>query len=155
MTVPRRQLFHATCSGRRGHRTTGHLHKQAHGMYAISPETGIVLWENKCFPLRTVASPVYAGNLLIGTCGSGGGGSNLLVAIKPPATQDASVKLSTRYLVAQHPTFQHRCFLKGVFISGRQRCRNVCSCIKWRNHLEGTRRRELLGVSNTDRRQYS
>ena len=66
---------------------------KAHGMYAISPETGIVLWENKCFPLRTVASPVYAGNLLIGTCGSGGGGSNLLVAIKPPATQDASSEI--------------------------------------------------------------
>ena len=34
-----------------------------------------------------------AGNLLIGTCGSGGGGSNLLVAIKPPATQDASSEI--------------------------------------------------------------
>ena len=61
---------------------------KAHGLYAINPQTGTVLWENKCFPLRTVGSPVCAGNLLIGTCGSGGGGSNLLVALKPPATKD-------------------------------------------------------------------
>ena len=61
---------------------------KAHGMYAINPENGTVLWENKCFSLRTVASPICAGNLLIGTCGSGGGGSNLLVALKPPATKD-------------------------------------------------------------------
>ncbi len=61
---------------------------KAHGMYAINPQTGTVLWENKCFPLRTVASPICAGNLLIGTCGSGGGGSNLLVAFKPPATKN-------------------------------------------------------------------
>ena len=61
---------------------------KAHGMYAIDPRTGAVLWENKCFPLRTVASPICAGNLLIGTCGSGGGGSNLLVAFKPPATKN-------------------------------------------------------------------
>ena len=61
---------------------------KAHGMYAINPQTGTVLWENKCFPLRTVASPICAGDLLIGTCGSGGGGSNLLVAFKPPATKN-------------------------------------------------------------------
>jgi len=85
---------------------------KAHGMYAISPETGIVLWENKCFPLRTVASPVSAGNLLVGTCGSGGGGSNLLVAIKPPATQDASSEIiyeiprSTAPYVPTHADFQ-------------------------------------------------
>ena len=66
---------------------------KAHGMYAIDPGTGAVLWENKCFPLRTVASPICAGNLLIGTCGSGGGGSNLLVAIKPPATKNASSEI--------------------------------------------------------------
>lgn len=61
---------------------------KAHGIYAINPQTGTVLWENKCFPLRTVASPICAGDLLIGTCGSGGGGSNLLVALKPPATKN-------------------------------------------------------------------
>ena len=66
---------------------------KAHGMYAIDPGTGAVLWENKCFPLRTVASPICAGNLLIGTCGSGGGGSNLLVAIKPPATKNATSEI--------------------------------------------------------------
>ena len=61
---------------------------KAHGMYAIDLRTGDSLWENKCFPLRTVASPICAGDLLIGTCGSGGGGSNLLVAFKPPATKN-------------------------------------------------------------------
>jgi outer membrane protein assembly factor BamB len=55
----------------------------AHGIYAIDPATGRVLWEQPCFPRRTVASPIAAGSLLVGTCGNGGG-NNLLVALQPP-----------------------------------------------------------------------
>lgn len=59
----------------------------AHGIYSINPKNGTLLWENKCFPRRTVASPISAENLLIASCGSGGGGNNLLVAFEPPATK--------------------------------------------------------------------
>lgn len=62
---------------------------KAHGIYAIDPTTGRVLWEQPCFPRRTVASPVAAGPLLVGTCGDGGG-NNLLVALRPPAQGKAS-----------------------------------------------------------------
>lgn len=55
----------------------------AHGIYAVDPATGRVLWEQQCFPRRTVASPIATGPLLIGTCGNGGG-NNLLVAVRPP-----------------------------------------------------------------------
>jgi outer membrane protein assembly factor BamB len=55
----------------------------AHGIYAIDPASGQALWEQPCFPRRTVASPIAAGPLLVGTCGNGGG-NNLLVALRPP-----------------------------------------------------------------------
>lgn len=61
----------------------------AHGIYAIDPATGRTLWEQKCFPRRTVASPIAAGPLLVGTCGNGGG-NNLLVALRPPTKQAAA-----------------------------------------------------------------
>ena len=61
----------------------------AHGIYAIDPATGRVLWEQPCFPRRTVASPIAAGSLLVGTCGNGGG-NNLLVALRPPTQQAAA-----------------------------------------------------------------
>ncbi len=56
----------------------------AHGLYGIDPASGKVLWENHCFPRRTVSSPIQAAGLLIGTSGDGGG-NNLLVAVRPPA----------------------------------------------------------------------
>ena len=43
----------------------------------------MVLWERKCFPMRTVSSPVMAGSNVVGTCGEGGG-DNTLVALKLP-----------------------------------------------------------------------
>lgn len=61
----------------------------AHGIYAIDPKTGRPLWEHQCFPRRTVASPIAAGSLLVGTCGNGGG-NNLLVALRPPSAGEAA-----------------------------------------------------------------
>lgn len=55
----------------------------AHGLTGIDPATGRVLWERRCFPKRTVSSPVMAGPLVLGTCGEGGG-DNTLVAVRPP-----------------------------------------------------------------------
>ena len=48
---------------------------QGHGLSAVEPDTGKVLWEyNQAFDKRTVSSPIIAGNIILGSCGSGGGG---------------------------------------------------------------------------------
>lgn len=61
------------------------FNSQAHGISAIAPDTGKVLWEfASAFDKRCVSSPIIAAGLLVGTCGSGGGG-NYLVAIRPGA----------------------------------------------------------------------
>jgi outer membrane protein assembly factor BamB len=55
---------------------------QAHGIYAVDPDSGKVLWEyDKAFDKRTVSSPVIAGDIILGSCGSGGGG-NFVTAIR-------------------------------------------------------------------------
>ncbi len=55
-----------------------------HGVSALDPETGAVQWElPNVFDKRVVSSPVIAGKLIIGACGSGGGG-NYVAAVKPP-----------------------------------------------------------------------
>ncbi len=58
------------------------FNSQAHGIYAVDPDTGNVLWEyDQAFKKRSVSSPFIAGNIIFGSCGSGGGG-NYVVAIK-------------------------------------------------------------------------
>lgn len=52
------------------------------GFYGVDPETGIMRWSALPFKKRVVATPLVASDLLIGSCGSGGGG-NYLVAINP------------------------------------------------------------------------
>ena len=72
------------------------FNSQPHGITAIDPRSGEVNWEMKdLFDKRTISSPVIAaGDLLIGTCGSGPGG-NYLVAIHPgSAAQPDSAKLA-------------------------------------------------------------
>ena len=60
------------------------LTSQAHGIYALDPLTGKVLWEyDKAFDKRSVSSPVIADGVILGSCGSGGGG-NYVVAVRPP-----------------------------------------------------------------------
>jgi len=59
------------------------LASMAHGLTGVDPATGRVLWERKCFPKRTVSSPVMAGANVLCTCGEGGG-DNTLVAVKLP-----------------------------------------------------------------------
>lgn len=59
------------------------FNSEMHGISAISPDTGKVVWEfTEAFDKRSVSSPVIAGDLLIGSCGSGGGG-NFVVAVRP------------------------------------------------------------------------
>lgn len=49
----------------------------AHGICSLNPETGALNWEARVFDKRAVSSPVVAGDLVLGTCGSGGGGMYL------------------------------------------------------------------------------
>jgi outer membrane protein assembly factor BamB len=55
---------------------------ESHGVSAINPDNGKVLWELAgVFDKRVVSSPVLAAGLIVGACGSGGGG-NYLVAMR-------------------------------------------------------------------------
>ena len=60
----------------------------AHGLTSLDPATGRIIWETRCFPRRTVSSPILAGGHVVCTCGEGGG-DNLLVAVTPPAAPPA------------------------------------------------------------------
>jgi outer membrane protein assembly factor BamB len=65
------------------------FNSQGHGIYAVDPDTGKVLWEyDQAFDKRSVSSPLIAGDIILGSCGSGGGG-NFVTAIKAgdPAKQ--------------------------------------------------------------------
>lgn len=51
---------------------------EAHGITAVDPSTGSVIWEvQSALPARAISSPVIAGDLLIGTCGKGAAGKQL------------------------------------------------------------------------------
>ncbi len=58
------------------------FHSEAHGISSVDPKTGKTNWEVRAFDKRTVSSPVLAGGLILGTCGSGFGG-NYVAAIRP------------------------------------------------------------------------
>lgn len=66
------------------------LGSQAHGISAVAPKTGQLLWEAPVFDKRMVASPVVAGDVIIGSCGQGGGMGNYLSAVKRGGTGDVS-----------------------------------------------------------------
>ena len=93
-----------------------------------------------------------AGNFLIGTCGSGGG-SNLLIAIKPPATKNASSKIiyRTRSTAPYVPTplfSKGRLYLWGD--KGVVTCLHAASGeIIWKERVGGN-----FSVSNTDWRKH-
>lgn len=55
------------------------------GVFALSLEDGKLLWRIPVFKMRCVSSPIVAGDLVIGTSGSGGGG-NHLVAVRMPTS---------------------------------------------------------------------
>ena len=68
---------------------------QGHGIYALDPESGKVRWDyEKAFDKRCVSSPLIAGNVIIGSCGTGGGGS-YVAAVKPgDTTSSGSAELA-------------------------------------------------------------
>lgn len=59
----------------------------AHGMTSIDPDTGAINWElPDIFPVRCVASPVLAGDLIFATAGQGDGVKKA-VAVRPGSAQ--------------------------------------------------------------------
>jgi outer membrane protein assembly factor BamB len=59
------------------------FNSQGNGISALDPQTGNVLWSyDDAFDKRCVSSPLIVGDLILGSCGSGGGG-NFVTAIKP------------------------------------------------------------------------
>jgi outer membrane protein assembly factor BamB len=55
------------------------------GIFSLDPHTGSPLWSQPVFSMRCVSSPIVAGDLVIGTAGSGGGGTHLVaVRVRPP-----------------------------------------------------------------------
>ncbi len=56
------------------------FNSQGHGIYAVAPDSGKVLWEyNQAFTMRSCSSPMIAGDFIFGSCGSGGGGNYVTV----------------------------------------------------------------------------
>lgn len=53
------------------------------GISSLDLRTGVPKWHSGEFPLRTVASPVYGGGLLIASCGQGGRYGVLQIAVDP------------------------------------------------------------------------
>lgn len=69
---------------------------QLHGITAVDPRAGKVIWEaDSAFIARVASSPVLVGDLIAGTCGQGGGGK-CITAIKPPASPGESAKEAYR-----------------------------------------------------------
>jgi outer membrane protein assembly factor BamB len=60
------------------------FNSQGHGIYGVGPESGKILWEYPAFDKRCVSSPLVAGDIVFGSCGSGGGG-NFVTAVKVSA----------------------------------------------------------------------
>lgn len=60
------------------------------GITSLNPDTGKLNWRTQSFPLRTVASPVYADGLLIASCGQGGGFGVQQIAVSSDGELDAN-----------------------------------------------------------------
>jgi outer membrane protein assembly factor BamB len=70
-------LVHADAGGRQ----TIVASSFGEGLFAVDATTGKFDWSRKCFEQRIVASPIAAGDVILGNNGSGGGG-NYLVALE-------------------------------------------------------------------------
>lgn len=58
------------------------FNSKAHGVSGVDPATGKTLWDAPLLDKRSCSSPIFVGDTLFGSCGSGGGG-NYIIAVKP------------------------------------------------------------------------
>lgn len=58
------------------------FNSEGHGISSTNPTNGQTNWEIEVFTMRSVSSPVIAGGLIFGSCGSGAGG-NYVVGVRP------------------------------------------------------------------------
>ncbi len=64
------------------------------GVFSIDPSSGKRNWAiNDVFAMRTVASPILAGGLILGSTGSGRYASNYVAAVRPGANASLAYKL--------------------------------------------------------------
>lgn len=82
--TPSEQTAYSTpCLLERGGRTEILLSNKSHGLSSLDPATGKLNWESGgVFALRSVASPMVAGDLVFGSCGSGSYKTNYFVALR-------------------------------------------------------------------------
>lgn len=67
----------------------------AQGIYSLDLASGRENWSIDVFEMRTVSSPIVAGDLIVGTTGSGGGG-NYLVAVRPGPKPEVAYRITTQ-----------------------------------------------------------
>jgi outer membrane protein assembly factor BamB len=82
------------------------FNSQEDGINGVDPRTGTVVWRfERVLRMRSVSSPIAAGDLVFSTCGSGGGG-HYLVALRPPSPghPDPSVAYQIRKAAPYVPT---------------------------------------------------
>ena len=91
------------------------------GMFSLNPLDGSQNWSLPVFKLRTVSSTVIAGDLLVGTNGSGGGG-NYLVAVRPGKDPEEVYRVRQQAPYVLTPVFKDGL----LFLWGD---RGVASCI--------------------------
>jgi outer membrane protein assembly factor BamB len=65
------------------------------GIFALDAESGEMLWNLEVFGKRSCSTPLVVGDLAIGSCGSGGGG-NELVAVKIPVSANQKAEVAYR-----------------------------------------------------------
>ena len=65
---------------------------QVMGIMSLNPHNGQMNWASGAFPLRTVASPVFADGLLIASCGQGGRYGVSQIAVDASGSVDADGK---------------------------------------------------------------
>ncbi len=73
------------------------------GFFAVDVESGKRLWSRPAFEKRVCSSPIIAGNLVIGTEGSGGGG-NQLVAVSADGSGQEILRISNQTTAPYVPT---------------------------------------------------